>query len=441
MTVLNTASFHSGKQYPPQRMMSRIQDYEKYYRWSQGDFICQTATPQLRFESNPAPLALRGNFFAVVKDFWANSVGRPVIEAEDNNPRAADFLAKLSPNLAEATALVTGDLIRYGIGVLYSPAPLQIQALDPRYFYPIAPAYAPSMATGEAVVAYPFNDNPDEYDNTHNKLFIAEHTREPQARIAKLDGLTIGATVETLNPIFVDGQVVPVMLGDARSDYIDIAPYVFALSKLETELDSGLSRHINPHLSVPENSLIADATGKITLQKDGMVIPTPDNASTPAYVTFEPSWPGHHEAVDRYIGRILRFSKISEIFFSARKFEGLSVPSGAALRRLATTSVQRLQLIQSALTEAYRRVLPAQAALLAAGGGERIPISDISVTWPPAFSTAMDEGDNVRALIDSGALSRELALQLVEGISRREAENKLQQGGNDNANGTQRTTA
>ena len=440
MTILSTAAFGAGKQYPPKRDMGRVQKFEKYYRWSQGEFIGQSITPQLRFEETPAPLKLRANFFAVVKEFWADSVGgRPVIEG-GNSPREADFLARISSNLAEATALVVGDLIRYGVGVFYSRAPLQIQALDPRFYYPIAPAYDSTLSEG-AVVAYPFNDDPDEFDATNNRLYIAEHTRTPQARIAKLDGLTIAETMTKLEQQpFVEGQVVPVAIGEGifgRSDYIDIAPYIFALAELETNLDEALGRHVDPHLSVPEGSLQLNELGQASLAKSGMVLPQPDGHTVaPSYVNFDPDWGAAHEAIDRYVGRILRLCKISEIFFSSRKFEGLSIPSGAALRRMATMSVQRLQLIQQALTEAYRRVLPAQAALLRDAGGELIPINgdELSVTWPPPFSTGIDEGENIRALRDSGALSQELALQLVENISRREAESKIRQERRENNN-------
>ena len=70
-------------------------------------------------------------------------------------------------------------------------------------------------------------------------------------------------------------------------------------------------------------------------------------------------------------------------------------------------------------------VIAAHASLLAASGGETLMIdpSKLSYTWGPEFGTGMtDEADALATLVQSGALTRETALQLVERIGRREAE-------------------
>ena len=58
----------------------------------------------------------------------------------------------------------------------------------------------------------------------------------------------------------------------------------------------------------------------------------------------------------------------------SRHTAGRAAESGAALRRLAVISVNRLKAIREELTAAWLRVIPAQALLLAAQGGEAITI-------------------------------------------------------------------
>lgn len=438
--------FYEGKEYPPENERARISLFEKFWRWSNRSYVGldpNVSRPtQLQFAIPAQAQRLQPNMFRFVMDFWADAVGEPpVIEYTDDNQRVSDFISRLASPLAKATTLVVADLIRYGVAVFYSRHALIPEVLDPRFWFPVAPGYEADNVSYGDVVAYPYNSGVgNAMDN--NRLFIAAHlATEPWAKIVELKGLTIGNTLQVLKDFkFVPNAVVPLTLGSGGrygvSDFADIAEYVAELHRRESSISESLDRHANPHLAVSQGSVQPTETGDIELSKEGSVLFIPDGERVvPQYVQWSPDFTAHQDAILRAEQRILRLSQIAPILATPGAIaNGLSIPSGSALRRLALISVNRLRVIRQALTEAYKRVIPAQAQLYAEMGGERIAIDGdkINVTWPPPFGTGyQDEADAIAALVGSGAMSRELALQLVEQSSRREAERKINEGDSD----------
>ena len=83
---------------------------------------------------------------------------------------------------------------------------------------------------------------------------------------------------------------------------------------------------------------------------------------------------------------------------------------------------------------AYKRVIVAQSQVMADAGGEVFTVDPdrISFVWPPAFSSGLsDEADAIATLVNAGALSQETALQLVENMSRKQAEEEAEGVDND----------
>ena len=305
------------------------------------------------------------------------------------------------------------------------------ESIDPRFWFPVRPAHD-EHGEGGNIIAYPYTVRPD---SANDHIFIASYDEEGNAvgRRHKLDGLTISSQVGKTPVPSVEGAVVAIRTGEGfygTSDYVDVAEYVAELVRREGSISAALDRHANPHLAVPEGSLTVDASGSVTIAQDGMVIPVPDGGVMPAYVTWEAHFDAQTEAISRAEQRILRFSQIAPILATPGEFQlrgGL--PSGAALRRLAVISVNRLSSIRQSLDEAYRQVIPAQAALLGEIGGEKLVLEPdkIGITWPPPFGTGTDEAEAIATLVNAGALSKETALQLTERISRAEAEEQAQE--------------
>lgn len=388
-----------GLQFPPERERTRIYQYDRWYRWSERSYIgLEPAAPgesQTRFDitGRRQVRRLAPNLFRFLMNFWGDAVAvdAPVVEYEGGG-RQQEVVDALMPALMKASRLVVQDMVRYGCGVFYSRHALRPECLDPRFWFPVRPLHDPHAMQGDAV-AYPFSSKPQ---SVNDRLYMARHHADGRAEAAVygLDGLTVGGSMEAVDLAGVEGQVVPVVARDGvygRSDFEDAAEYVQELHRRESAISEALDRHANPHLAVPEGSLTTNADGSVTVNVDGMVIPVPEGSAMPAYIVWEPQFQAQQEGIGRAEQRILRFSQIAPILATPGEFAlrgGL--PSGAALRRLAVISVNRLKAIREELTSAWMRVIPANVMLLAEQGGERVSFDAdrLRVEWPPEFSSA-----------------------------------------------------
>ena len=393
-----------GGEFPPARERGRIHQFSQWWRWSQRSYVGLdpqtggTSQQQFNVDGRRQVRRLAPNLFRFIMEFWGDAVAvdAPVVEYEGGG-RQQDFIDRLMPSLMRASRLVTSDMVRYGVGVFWSRHALMPEALDPRFWFPVRPADDPYDAIGE-VVATPWSSAPN---GTLDRITVYEYPVEgPATRgVYALDGLVIGALLEPRAGIGMEGagRVVPVRSREGvygTSDFVDAAEYVAELHRRESSISEALDRHAHPHLAVPEGSLSVNADGSVTVNQDGMVIPVPEGSQPPSYVTWDASFQAQEDGIARAEQRILRMSSIAPILATPGEFAlrgGL--PSGAALRRLAVISVNRLKAIREELTAAWLRVIPAQAILYGEQGGERIMLDadSISIEWPPEFSTVDDE--------------------------------------------------
>ena len=400
--------FAAGKQFPPERERNRIEQFDRWWRWSHRSFVgLDPAAPapsagqeQFDVAGRRQARRLSPNLFRFIMEFWGDAVATdaPVV-TYDGGGRPQDFVDRILQPLMRASRLAVSDLVRYGVGVFWSRHALMPEALDPRFWYPIRPAFDPYQAIGE-VVATPYSSKPNVVTD---RVMIYRYPVDGPAvrRPHTLDGMTIGGAggAEEKLAEEADGLVVPVTAREGvygTSDFIDAAEYVAELHRRESSISQALDRHANPHLAVPEGSMRVSADGKVTIDSDGMVIPVPEGTrnNIPAYVTWDASFDAQESAIARAEQRVLRMSNIAPILATPGEFAlrgGL--PSGAALRRLAVISVNRLKAIREELSTAWKRVLPAQARLWGEQGGERLAfdVERLTIEWPPEFSTIDDE--------------------------------------------------
>ena len=397
-------AFLPAQQFPPERDRNRITQFDRWYRWSQRSYVgldpSNPQTPQLQFDVDGRRQVRRlsPNLFRFIMEFWSDAVAvdAPVVEYEGGG-RQQDFLDRILPSLMRASRLVVGDMVRYGCGVLWARHALMPEALDPRFWFPVRPAYDEHERLGE-VVALPFASRAN---GNLDRLTVYRYPEEGGAtrQVFGLEGLTIGGQQGPEEQVAESaaGLVTAVRSREGfygTSDFLDAAEYVAELHRRETSISEALDRHAKPHLAVPEGSLQVNADGSVTLSEDGMVIPVPEGGELPAYITWEASFEAQENGIARAEQRVLRMSSIAPILATPGEFAlrgGL--PSGAALRRLAVISVNRLKAIREELSQAWLRFLPANAMLLAEQGGERIVLEPerIRIEWPPEFSTIDDE--------------------------------------------------
>ena len=397
--IINASEIGPGKQFPPERERDRINNFDKWYNWSQRNYTgFYTTGSQLRFDISRQMTRLSPNLFRFVMEFWADAIATDVpIVTYKSGQRQQDFIDKLMPALMRASKLVVADMVRYGCGVLWSKDALAPQAIDPRFWYPIRPADDHYDYQGD-VLAMPYSSLPT---LVNDKIVVYNYPKDGQATkiIYDLDGLTIKKSAGKKETIAQDseGMVVPIRSREGvygTSDFIDMEEYVQELHRRESSISEALDNHTKPHLSVPEGSLKVNDDGSVTIEQDGMVIPVPEGGGYPQYIVWDAKFEAQENSIVRAEQRILRMSSIAPILASPGDFtlKG-SLPSGAALRRLAVISVNRLKSIREELSTAWRRVIPAQAKLYAGQGGELISIDadNIDIEWPPEFSTVDDE--------------------------------------------------
>ena len=455
MPLLHVNDISTGRQFPPARERSRIERMEKWNRYATRRYAGLTEESDLR---------LRPNIFRWLANFWRDALlaDAPVFEYEDN-PRTGDFIAAIRSHLIAAADLVAVDLIRYGTGVFVNRRPMEPQSVDPRFWYPVR--QPDDHGQGDVdIIAYPFASGaaPSQSDGqTAARRFERGTTPQAASRLSDpeqtglyadslavtvydgqgtgtrtlyaLSGLSVGAAGDSVPVMSGAPAVVAVRQGEGfygTSDYEDIEEYIGELHNRESRVSEALDRHTNPHLAVPDGVMQTTTDGRIVVEQNGMVIPVPEGSEMPKYVQWEASFDAQHESMRRATQRILLMSGIAPILVDPES-RG-AVASGAALRRLAIPTVNRVRALREILTEGIKDTIVGQAALVAATGGEvfHVERDAISLRWPAELSAGIsDEADAIAQLVEAGILERETAIQMVSKVRRSEAEEIA----NDNA--------
>ena len=164
------------------------------------------------------------------------------------------------------------------------------------------------------------------------------------------------------------------------------------------------------------------ADGSIMIDARGMAIPVPDGSDPPSYVQWDAKYEAQHEAMRRAFRRIMQASSISPVLVDSERTTD-NIPSGAALRRMAIPTVNRIRSIRGILTTGIKMTIAGQVELIAAGGEERFTVDPdkISIRWPPELSAGMgDEAEAITMLVQAGlldAMGRVVALRVYLYVS------------------------
>ena len=448
MSVPNTSVFAPGSMLPPEIDQRRVREQRDNLDLYRGEY--NSLWPELRYERQRGSAGtedeprLRPNLLRLATDFLSEAVvgELPVASYDAGNAREEQFLEAVSKATLRAAPLVVLDLVRCGTGAFINKLPLQPQHLSPVTFFPVRDQWAPDEPTGTDVVAFSFREGTRL--GADNRVYVAVY--EPgivTERIHQYDGTTIGEVRQTLGgetgqAAHAGQAVVPVTLGGetwGRSPYEDAKLALADLWRRESLLSVALDRHANPHLALPWALVGQGLPGTSlsgqwerqeaeTMGTGGRIIPVQSEDVVPTFVEWNPRFDAHHEAIQRAYETVLRALGVSPLLLSLRLQGQLNVPSGSALRRLAVSTVQRISQYRAVLGQAMSLVIEASTRLNAARGGESVVLDHrrISWTWPPALSSIMDESEAVRVLVDSGALGAATARQLVEGLTRSEAD-------------------
>lgn len=414
MPISNQNVFAQGNQFPPEEVRWQHEAFDRYFRWYNGHWVglgakylhyagvtsgaIQSVNRELGFEADVDMTypRLTDNLFRYLVDFWQDAVleDAPTITGQDNEQPTIDLL---SPSLLKSARIVVGDIIRYGVGVFVNRQIGMVQAVDPRWWFPVRAPYDTSMDTGITVLAWPYSTGrelmPDALlvETYRPNVMSREHRR--------LKGLTIGADIMagTLHDAPNMDAVVAVR-GDEHdfygtSDYLNAAQFVEEIHRRESQTSKALDRHANPHLAVPESAMSVGEDGRMHIDQDGMVIPVPDTATVaPQYIVWDAKFESQQHAINRAFQAILRGSRIAPIL----AMPDMKVPqlaSGAALRRLAIPTVARIKELRANLEDGMRAAIRGAVSLLANAGqpAVMVDVERLEFDWPPALSSADDD--------------------------------------------------
>ena len=411
MALTTTDYVRPGATWPPRSEQVRITRMNRYRAYYNGDYRQLNPNDEFR---------VTRNMFRMVANFWRDTLtGDPPRIAV--NERADDFIGLLRPTLISSARAVTRDVARYGCGVFYARVPGRIETVDPRFWFPVVnPADISDVRAH--VIAYPFTSNPETPQVPDRLQVYVLEGGVCSERVYGLTGGSLQAQVgdEVRTPCAPD-PIAWVFTDDddplyGVSFFTDLEPLVRDLHRRESLLSTALDNHSNPHLAVPEGAFKANANGSVTVATNGVVIPVPDGARAPEYVTWDPKFAEHRDSISRSLEAVFQMTGISRILFDPSQASG-AIPSGAALRRLALPTVQRIRVFRDALGRGIREVLAAAGVLNGAAGGELFAFDpdDVVLSWPSALSTGFgDDADAAVALVGAGILDTTTAQRVLE---------------------------
>lgn len=423
--VTDASYFTEGASFPPVNHGSQQQQWE----WLRRLYDVGQLLPEAGGTSNEVTL----NWYRRLVSFWRDFLfaSPPVIDSE--NEAVQQFITAHLPQVLEAAAGVTENSLIEGVGLYVLTRPGFVAAVRAQNWYPIVRPYDISQKTAD-VVAYSYSDNPTSQNPQPNRVRVITYTDgNIKSETFRLSGTSIGGRVgdpeaEVRGPtqavIPVTSQASQSLYGD--SDFPALYPlaeeYNARLSKNKIVAD----RHSNPHLAVPEGSFEKNEDGTVTFDTEGMAFPVPQDEANPAYIT----WDGQLAASFKQIEQVKTSILITTAMASAllgEEFRSSQINSGAALRRLAIPTIERLLTMRARHELALKAVFANMAEHIRATGGSA-PVfteDDVQVTWPePLKEDDLEEVQAEVEKINAGLTTREDAIQRFDRISAREAEEK-----------------
>ena len=355
MPILRKEEFLNSKTFPPERERRRIEDMNKWFQLSNGNYISLVDR-----DDRPFYRRIKFNMFRVIMNFWRDAVipTDPIITYE-GDLRVQDINDQALPSIINSGKLVTQNMVRYGCGVFINRQLWNPQSVDPRYWFPWVTAWDESEILGN-IVSYPYSESPHNQTNPDSLAVYQFEKGNCQLDIYGFSGASIRDIKKRLgNTPCGENPITPVYMNEhrifGRSDFIDIIPSVEEMMRRESGISRALDRHQNPHLAVPEGSFQYDDNKQVTLNDDGMIIPMPEGGSAPSYVSWNTKFTDHADAGRRAMYRALQLSGIAPFLIDKDEKSKAGYPaSGVSLRRLAMPTVNKLNSMRLLLGEAIK---------------------------------------------------------------------------------------
>ena len=419
MPITNLNYVSPGVPWPPLSERSRVNAMGVNYNLSKGKFESLIPGTKSRLEEN---------VFSDVSVFWKDALfgEPPLFDYDEDNPRVLQAIDLLTPSAIRAARQVAFDMIRYGVGCFLARKPGELESLDPRYWFPVTDPTDTDIRLAD-IIAYPFISRPENNLVVDRYRLLVFTPDGCTATTFRVEGGNLGSPIDQVDSPCAFPVVIPAATDDTlygESIYNGIKTHVAEIHRRDSRISVALDRHAEPHLSVPEGSIRRNSAGQYVISDDGMVIPVADGSQDPKYVTWDANFVEHGNAIKRAQLAIWRHAGISPVLLDPEILSG-QIASGAALRRMAVVTVNRLREYRQTFDESLRLALVAGMETMAAHGGEVIKTNprSIRLLWPPPLSSGRtDDAEAFGQLVTDGIVSRVDAIQIVNRVRRADAE-------------------
>ena len=366
--LYNFSEISTGKQWPPKRRQPLNRTWALYNQWYSGNFehfLQQNQTPRITT-----------NMFALVANFWRDTVVPEKIDISVPNTRVQDMIDALHDNLLLATRSVVTHMAVYGVGVYDNTRYLDPRAINPMYWFPVRSPWDYNESLGD-IIAYPFIESAN-YSPDRLRVGKYQNGRGVENNY-RLDGFMVTAALRRRETRPVPTlPCISVSLNNSlygQSAFPIITTQVQELHRLESFVSASMERHSDPHLAMAESSIQRDDQDRPVVDTRGMVIPIQDNEPEPKYVQYELDFEAMEIAIVRMRANIYLLSSIMPSLLESQENTNNIPMSGAALARLAVPTTVKVRAHWEVLEDAIKDVIMGQIEH-AQAGPEVLPMID-----------------------------------------------------------------
>lgn len=415
-----------GKEWPPKGEMERLNKYSQNKHLFAGKHeLVYGQWLKLVRQDIRATLEIVLNFPKRLSTLWGDLLlGEPPVfqagKAGGQEQAAIDRIVEEN-QLVNVAYEVAIDLSRYGTGIFkirYDGSQAIVESQPPQYWFPVVdPANLKQVQYH--VLAWTYNESEDGRTKTL-RVEIHERGRIITREYVIKDGKIYSPSgmensVSTGMQDFLLVPVQSVVTSDdfyGADDYQDIDGVLQELETRIAQVARILDKHAEPSMSGPYSAVTIDPdTGEARYDSGLKYFPVDDGAVEPKYITWDGQLKAAFEELSWLIDRLYTLSETCPAAFGDLK-QGLA-ESGSALRRLMMAPLAKVNRIRMRFDPALKLALWL-ACQLEKGQGKAgaIAVENINITWLDGLPLDdKEQGELVSGYVDSGLMSREMALK------------------------------
>lgn len=429
-----------GKPFPPKGEGKRIKDYNKNFKYYDGDYSTKRKVSYDTFNDSSKQIefdVMKVNMYKLVTNkFIALLLNeKPIVKVngESNDKKVEELLSNsnfwgvLQKTVTAFSSLGDGIINTYNSNV--GP---RVVATTPSCWYKVV-----NQSNIEEVLYHVLMWKID--NNKHLRVQVHERGRFKEY-ICEYSGNGIGDKItykrKGLPTISKRGRVVKTGLTDFAvvsmsnntsvnkvygiSDYKDIENLVTGVEKRLALEDKVIDKHIEPTFTGPSSMMTEnEQTGKAEFTGIGGFVPVQSKDSPqPQYVTWDGKTEASEKLIDRYMQLIYTITEYGEVFFTG----GYANASGEALKTLLKSALDKVSRQIDTINHPTKLAIKSLLEL----DGVQVSISDISISWQDGINESLKTiTDTINTRVTAGTLSLQRSLMQYDKMTEEQANDEI----------------